>query len=70
MGFYRTTFIVAFLLIGLAVALAFLPEIRELVGRLRRRPKEERHVIRVEKEVPGTRPARPTLKREEDRDQG
>ena len=62
MQFYYSTFIVAFLLIAVAVVCAFIPEISENLRRYRR-VRSERHVIkRDEEEVP--RPARPKLKRE------
>ena len=62
MRFYYSTFIVAFLLIAVAVVCAFIPEIRENLRRYRR-VRSERHVIKREDET-GPRPARPDLKRE------
>lgn len=62
MRFYYSTFLVAFVLIALAVVCAFIPEIRDNLRRFRR-IRSERHVIRREDET-GPRPARPDLKRE------
>ena len=62
MRFYYSTFIVAFMLIAVAVVCAFIPEIRENLRRYRR-VRSERHVIKREDET-GPRPARPDLKRE------
>ena len=62
MRFYYSTFMVAFILIALAVICAFIPEIRENLRRYRR-VRSERHVIKREDET-GPRPARPDLKRE------
>ena len=62
MRFYYSTFIVAFMLIAIAVICAFIPEIRENLRRYRR-VRSERHVIKREDET-GPRPARPDLKRE------
>lgn len=68
MGFYRSTFTIALLLIGLAVACAFIPEIREFLRRFRR-ARHERHVIRRQADDGTPRRARPKLKRD-DADQG
>lgn len=62
MRFYYSTFMVAFILIAVAVVCAFIPEIRERLRRYRR-VRSERHVIRRDDET-GPRPARPDLKRE------
>jgi hypothetical protein len=63
MRFYYSTFIVAFMLIAVAVVCAFIPEIRENLRRFRR-VRSERHVIKRDDEEPGPRPARPDLRRE------
>ncbi|MDQ4087937.1 MAG: hypothetical protein M3177_08025 [Pseudomonadota bacterium] len=63
MRFYYSTFVVAFLVVALAIGLAFLPEIGEFLRRFRR-TRNERHVIRHE-DPPAHRPGRPDLKREE-----
>ena len=68
MGFYRSTFTIALLLIGFAVVCAFIPEIREFLRRFRR-TRHERHVIRLQDDDGTPRRARPKLKRE-DTDQG
>lgn len=62
MRFYYSTFVVAFLLIALAVICAFIPEIRDNLRRFRR-IRSERHVIKRDDDT-GPRPARPELKRE------
>ena len=62
MRFYYSTFVVAFLLIALAVVCAFIPEIRDNLRRFRR-IRSERHVIKRDDET-GPRPARPELNRE------
>jgi hypothetical protein len=68
MGFYRSTFTIALLLMALAIACAFIPEIREFLRRFRR-TRHERHIIRREEEDGTPRRKRPKLTRE-DRDQG
>ena len=62
MRFYYSTFMVAFILIAVAVACAFIPEILENLRRFRH-VRSERHVIKRDEET-GPRPARPELKRE------
>lgn len=68
MGFYRSTFTIALLLMGLALACAFIPEMREFLRRFRR-TRHERHVIRRQEDDGTPRRGRPKLKRE-DSDQG
>jgi hypothetical protein len=62
MRFYLGTFIVAFVVIAVAVGFAFLPEMGDILRRYRG-VRSERHLIKREKDT-GPRPPRPDLKRE------
>lgn len=62
MSFYYSTFIVAFVLLALAVAVAYAPEIKDFMQRRRRLAPGERHLVKHQPES-GPRPPRPNLRR-------
>ena len=67
MRFYISTFIVASIVVMLALAVAFAPEIRHFLQRFRRPQHTVRH--RVRRVETGPRPPRPKLRREKPRNE-
>ena len=61
MSFYYSTFIVAFVLLALAIGVAYAPEIKDFLQRRRRRAPGERHRGKHQPEK-GPRPPRPNLR--------
>lgn len=68
MRLYVSTFIVATVVVLLALAVALAPEIKQFLLRFRRPLQTERHLVRPADET-GPRPPRPKLKREQPRNE-